>query len=570
MAEINVAQAIGKLMKAHGASHVFTFTGAPQDPLIHAQNHEGIKVVLGRSERSALAMGDAFARLTGKPTFGIVQYGPGATYLPASIIDAHWANSPLIAISGTTTTATRHRLEYQELDQAPMFPPMTRWAGDLPDPSRIADVLRTAVRAAVSGRPGPTYLGIPADWFARPTGLDEAAFYADPNCLTVPASRSAPAPGEVERAVEALSSARRPVIFAGGGVLLSGGWAELTALAEATGIPVVTTMPGKGAITDTHPLAVGTAGRYSRRVANETLAACDFCLAVGTRLGSMETDVFKFPKPSTRIVHIDADPMILGRTYVEEISIVADAKVALSMLLDAVVAGELPDAATRWADWRGKVQANVVAWREQLAQMAGRGVTDGRISPYSVLAALNDYIGGDDVVVADTGYMAVWAATLLDQKEAGRNTLRAAGSLGWAFPAAFGAKLAVGAGRRVFGLTGDGGIGYHLADLESALRLGTPVIQMVMNNSALAFEYHVQKHVHGEICPALTDFVDIDYAAVARAFGCHGERVTDADELIPALRRAEESGRPAVLDLVVSREPIPPVTRYEAVVQREV
>ena len=570
MAEVNVAQALARLMKAYGASHVFTFTGAPQDPLIHAHNREGIKVVLGRSERSALAMGDAFARLTGKPTFGIVQYGPGATYLPASIIDAHWANSPLIAISGTTTTATRHRLEYQEVDQAPMFPPMTKWAGDLPDPTRIADVLRTAIRGAVSGRPGPAYLGIPADWFAKPTGLDEAALYAEPNCLAVPSTRSAPPPGDIERIVAALSGARRPVIFAGGGVMLSGAWAELIALAEATGVPVVTTMPGKGAIADTHPLAVGTAGRYSRRVANETLAGCDFCLAVGTRLGAMETDVFKLPKPGTRIVHIDVDPMILGRTYVEEISIVADARVALAMLVDAISSGELPDAANRWAEWRGEVQANVSAWRRQAAAMAGRGVADGRISPYSVLAALNDHIGGDDVIVADTGYMAVWAATLLDQKQPGRNALRAAGSLGWAFPAAFGAKLAVGAGRRVFGLTGDGGIGYHLADLESALRLGTPVVQMVMNNSALAFEYHVQKHVHGEMCPALTDFVDIDYAAVARAFGCHGERVTDAGELIPALRRAEESGQPAVLDLVVSREPIPPVTRYEAAGLREV
>ena len=154
MSELTVAQVIAKTMKVYGATHLFTFTGAPQDPLIHAHNHEGIEVVLGRSERSVLAMGDAFARLTGQPTFGIVQYGPGATFLPASIIDAYWANSPLIAISGTTTTATRHRLEYQEVEQLPMFPPMTKWAGNLPRPERIGDVLRTAIRAAVSGRPG--------------------------------------------------------------------------------------------------------------------------------------------------------------------------------------------------------------------------------------------------------------------------------------------------------------------------------------------------------------------------------------------------------------------------------
>src|SRR4030081_139002 len=156
------------MVRAYGAEYVFTLTGAPQNPLIDMQNHEGVRVVLGRSERSALAMADAYARITGKPTFGLVQFGPGATYLPASIIDAYWASSPLIAISGTTNTNTRHRYEYQELEQTSMFPSMTKWAGDLPQPERIADVLRTAVRAAVSGVPGPVYLGIPADLCCKP------------------------------------------------------------------------------------------------------------------------------------------------------------------------------------------------------------------------------------------------------------------------------------------------------------------------------------------------------------------------------------------------------------------
>lgn len=131
---MNVSQAIAKVMKAYGAEYVFTLTGAPQDPLIEMQNHEEIRVVLGRSERSALFMADAYARLTGKPTFGIVQFGPGATYLPASIIDAFWANSPLIAISGSITTRTKYRYEYQEIDQTGMFPAMTKWCGDLPAP----------------------------------------------------------------------------------------------------------------------------------------------------------------------------------------------------------------------------------------------------------------------------------------------------------------------------------------------------------------------------------------------------------------------------------------------------
>src|ERR1700675_2566799 len=197
------------MVRAYGAESVFTLAGAPQNPLIDLQNHEGGRVVLGRSERSAFAMADAYARITGKPTFGIVQFGPGATYLPASIIDALWASSPLIAISGTTSTSTRHRFEYQELEQTSMFPAITKWAGDLPQPERIADVLRTAVRAAVSGVPGPVYLGIPADWFGKKLTIPQE-IYAEPAFLRTPALRVAPVAQDVERAIALLASAEKP------------------------------------------------------------------------------------------------------------------------------------------------------------------------------------------------------------------------------------------------------------------------------------------------------------------------------------------------------------------------
>src|SRR4029077_14897199 len=202
-------EVLAKLVRAYGAEYVFTLTGAPQDALIDMQNREGVRVVLGRSERSAFAMADAYARLTGKPTFGIVQFGPGATYLPASIIDAYWASSPLIAISGTTTTRTRHRYEYQELEQTSMFPAITKWAGDLPQPERIADVLRTAVRASVGGVPGPSYLGIPADWFSKRLTI-APEIYAEPAFLPPPALRVAPVVADVERAIALLATAEKP------------------------------------------------------------------------------------------------------------------------------------------------------------------------------------------------------------------------------------------------------------------------------------------------------------------------------------------------------------------------
>src|ERR1700693_2828289 len=230
-ASLTLSQALAKLLRAYGSEYIFTLTGAPQTPLIEMQNHEGVRVVLGRSERSALAMADAYARVTGKPTFGIVQFGPGATYLPASIIDAFWASSPLIAISGTTTTKTRYRFEYQEVEQTSMFPSMTKWAGDLPQPERIADVLRTAIRASVSGVPGPVYLGIPIDWYGKKLTIPQE-IYAEPAFMRTPALRVSPMAADAERAIALLSSARKPVLIAGGGVILSEAWQELAGVAR--------------------------------------------------------------------------------------------------------------------------------------------------------------------------------------------------------------------------------------------------------------------------------------------------------------------------------------------------
>jgi acetolactate synthase-1/2/3 large subunit len=568
---MTVSQVLAKMLRAYGAEYVFTLTGAPQDPLIDMQNREGVRVVLGRSERSALAMADAYARVTGKPTFGVVQFGPGSTYLPASIIDSFWASSPLVAISGTTTTKTRFRYEYQELEQTSMFPAITKWAGDLPQPERIADVLRTAVRASVSGVPGPSYLGIPADWFSRKLTIPQD-IYAEPAFLRTPALRTSPLASDVERAIALLSSASKPVIIAGGGVILSEAWQELTDLAEALNIPVVTTMAGKGSIADTHPLAVGVCGRYSRKVANDTLAGADFCLAIGTKLSSMGTNVFQYPGKAARIAHFDLDPNSLGRTYREELSSVGDSREALRMLHEAALAARVNvvPAGSKWAAWTKQVQGAVAAWQQDLVRVSSEPMHEGKLNPYHIMRLIDQHVGGDDMLVADTGYMAAWAVTVLQQKKAGRNTLRAAGSLGWAFPAAFGAKLAVGPKRRVFALTGDGGLGYHLPDLETALRLKTPTVTIVMNNCSLAFEYHVQKYVHEEMCPEASEFLDVQFADVAKAFGAHGERVTSADQFIPALRRAEESGKPAIVDVVVSRELPPPVTRYEAAGLRKI
>ena len=571
LAGMNLSQAIAGMLKAYGAEYIFTLTGGPQEPLMEAQLGHGIKVVLGRSERSAFAMADAYARLTGKPTFGTAQYGCGTAMLPFALVDAYWAHSPVIAINSATDVNTKFMYEYQELEQVPMFGSVTKWAGELPAPDRIADVLRTAIRAAVSGSPGPAYLSIPMNWYTAELS-DTVEVYAEPAFATVAAQRAAPLAADIESAVEALAKATRPAILAGGGVLMSSAWDELTALAEALDVPVVTSISGKGAIAETHPLSVGVCGRYSRKIANDTVEECDLLVVVGSRLGAMGTDTFKVPKRGTPIVHIDADAMTLGRSYREQVSICADAKVTLAMLTDAAGQAGLPGKPPGWADWTRGIQGRLATWREKFRARAAEAMVDGRLNPFTVLAELNAEMRPDDVVVADTGYMAAWSGTILEQKEPGRGSLRAAGSLGWAFPAAIGAKLAAGDKRRVVCLTGDGGMGYHLADLETGLRLGLQVTTIVMNNAAFGFSYDVQRYLHSQSqrLPDATDFLDLDFAAIAQSFGAFGVTVVDPGQLVPAIRRAEDSGKPALIDVKTSKEVTPPVGRYAAAGGREI
>lgn len=562
---LSVAGATAALIAGYGGKHLFTLTGAPQNLLIEAQNRADVKVVLARTERSAVAMADAYARLSGTPTFCFAQSGPGVAVLASGLLEAAWARSPVIGIGGSVSTRTRHRFEYQEHDQLPWFG-FARSAAEIPSPDRIADMFRSAVRAAMSPSPGPSFLSFPNDWFTKSAG--PGTLHVEGKFTKLPSLRFAPAIEDIEAAAAVVRKASKPVIIAGDGVLISEAWNELTSFAEATGMPVVTSLAGKGAISELHPLAIGVGGRYSRKVANDVLSACDLCIAIGTRLSSVSTDAFRFPKPGTTIVHIDLDASSLGRNYQEAVSAIGDPKVSIEMLAEALRtdAGAL---AEKWSGWTRDVQGQVKAWRGTVAKGGQTKSADGAINPVFVLNTLNRFLAEDDIVVADTGYMSSWLATLLDQKRAGRQLLKAAGSLGWAFPAAFGARMFAKPSQKVIGLSGDGGVGYHIGDLETALRLGLPVIQIVMNNASLGFEYHLQQHEHRELCNAAYEYLDVDFASVARGFGCHGERVVDPDKLEGALQRALNSGKPAIIDIVVSREVPAPVTRYEAVGLRD-
>jgi acetolactate synthase-1/2/3 large subunit len=546
------------MLALYGTEHFFLLTGGDNAFLLDLRDR-GIAPVLARSERSAAFMADAYSRLTRRASFVYGQFGPGAAVALSGLIDAQFAKSAVVGLMSDTKTDVRHRFAYQELDQVAMFAPFTKWAARLERPDRAPDMLRTAIREAVSGCPGPTYLGVPSDMLLAAAGSTDDVYVEDAT-KTVPAYRTRPDSDAVDAAARLIESADRPVLLAGVGVIVSAAWDAVRALAEAHDIPVVTSVGGKGALPETHRLCHGVAGRYSRRSANAVLQQADVVLAVGTRLGDMTTDRGRAIAPSARVVQVDIDARAGGRNLHPEALLVGDASLALNDLQDAL------DPSYRCSDWAAEAGAVTAAWLEGRSQVEAQA-RHAPISPVSVVAALRDNLGASDLVVTDTGYMSAWTSTLYDVRQAGMTHLRTAGSLGWATPASLGAQLAAPRSR-VVAVTGDGGIGYHISEIETAVRLGLPVVFVCMNNGGLAFEYQVQEHILGDVEPRLVNFGDADYAAVARGFGARAERVVDPSELGPAMQRALSDGGPVLLEVMTDRDVIAPVTNYDHLQER--
>jgi acetolactate synthase-1/2/3 large subunit len=319
-------------------------------------------------------------------------------------------------------------------------------------------------------------------------------------------------------------------------------------------------------MSERHELALGTVGRYSRNFANAALLDSDVVLAIGTRLGGLVTDSYRLISPQAHLIHVTLDPEVIGQNFSTQLGVVADARSFLDAVLEACDRMEARPSAASSANL-AKLARERSAWRERRA-LASRdgGVTPMR--PEAVIAALDDQIADDAVLLADTGYAAAWAGALADMKVAGRHFLRADGSLGWAFPASLGAQLAV-PDQQVVCVIGDGGFGYHIGELETALRLELPVVVVVLNNQTLAFEAHVQTLLYGKMVAEVDDFCDVDYARVARAFGVRGIRATTAAEFKEALAQGLHQQGPMVIDAVIDRDAIAPVTRYDRVRVRE-
>jgi len=547
------ARALAEMLDGYGVTHVFMVPAVLRRTLAELERF-GVRRIHTHGEKPAAYMADGYARMAGRPGVCMAQ-AVGALNLAAGLRDAHLANSPVIALTGGRDPAATGKGVYQEVDDLPAFVNVSKFSAVVDAVEQVPDLVRRAFRSAVSGRPGPVHLqfvGNEGQIDLKEGDLDPSV---EPRFASVPPERPVPDPRAVAAAIDLLERAERPVVVAGGGVRASRASAELVAVAERFAVPVVTSLNGKDTIPGNHPLCVGVVGTYSRSAANRVVNQADLVCIVGSSTGSMTTHFWRVPPPGVPAIQIDIDPEMLGRNYPLRVAANADARETLA----AILGGAGPNPARR-EEWLATARGEVAAWRRQhLRHLRSDAVP---IRPERICAELTDLVPDDASVVVDTGHAGMWMGGMFDVRTPDQRYLRSAGHLGWAFPAALGAKCAA-PDRPVVCFTGDAGLWYHIAEIETAVRWGINTVTVVNNNSsgnqsARGFDraYGGKQTTEGR---RLWTFNEVDFARLAQGMGAMGIRVEKPDQFGAALERALAAERPVIIDVVTDIEAMAPL-----------
>ena len=562
------------LLERHGVEVIFGAAGGQICALIDAAagpravrlgDRPGAapRYLLMRDERSTAFAADAYARLTGKIGVCCVTVGPGTTKLPSGLMESYNASVPLLCIISDVNRdwyPLMHRgAATQAMDQEAMLRPLCKAIARLNAPEQLPEMLGALLNRATSGRPGPVALIIPHDVFDQATNLDAASARVNGQWGRFPQGVGAPDPEAVRRAVAALAAAERPVMIAGGGVLLSRAWDAARELAEALTLPVATTFTGRGALPDAHPLSAGLLGAIGTSAARTLVDEADLLLLVGYKSAQNSTFSWQVPRADQRIIHLDVDPAEVGKVFAVEVGLVGDARLGLEALRDA-----LPSRSPR-ADRLERVRTLVQAWRDEHAGQLASDATP--ILPQRVMGELAALARPDDLVICDASYVTGWGMLHFPITRSGFTVMAPRGSagLGYSLPAAIGAAAAC-PDRRVIVLAGDGGIAYALGEWATLALHDLKVTTLILNNSSLAWIDHWHR-IYFEADGAPFRWNDVHFAKVAEGFGLLARRVTEPAEVGPALRAALESPASAVVELITSQEETP-IPSYEDAMAR--
>ena len=526
-------------LKIHGVETAFCVPGesflAVLDALYDARNQ--IRLVVCRQEGGAAYMAEAHGKLTGRPGIAFVTRGPGATNASVGIHTAYQDSTPAILFIGQVARGDQEREAFQEIDYRRMYGPLAKWVAQIDDPSRIPEMVAHAFTLATSGRPGPVVLALPEDMLREPAAVADASPYRSVHAH--------PAAGDMAQLRKLLAAAKQPLLLLGGSTWTAAAVADITAFAEANRLAVATAFRRQDRFDNLHPCYAGDLGIGPNPRLLSFFAESDLLIAVGPRLGEMTTggySLLAIPRPQLKLVHVHAGAEELGRIYQAELPINA------GMVPFAAAAKALPPVdSTAWAAASAAAHEHYLAYTAPVA-------SPGALNLSELVAAMCQALPPDTIVTNGAGNYAGWVHRFWRYREYGTQLAPISGSMGYGVPAAVAAALAHPE-RTVLSFAGDGCFLMNGQELATAVQHGAAPIFLVVNNGMYGtIRMHQEREYPARVSG--TGLRNPDFAALARAYGAHGEKVERTADFAAAFARARQAGRAALIELSLDPEAI--------------
>ena len=529
------AQILVETLKKEGVEYIFGIPGGVLLPIFDAFYDSSIKFILTRHEQGAAHAADGYARATGKVGVCIATSGPGATNLITGIATASMDSIPMVIFTGQVKRKLIGNDAFQEADVTGITRPITKHNYLIKDTENLARIVKEAFYIAISGRPGPVLIDLPVDVtveeseFEYPQKIELRSY--KPTCLGHP--------GQIKKAAGLIKQSKKPIIYAGGGVLIADASRELKQLIEKTSIPITTTLLGLGCFPETHPLSLKMLGMHGTIYANYAIMNSDLIIAIGARFDDRVTGNTEKFAPEAKIIHIDIDPTTIGKNIPVDVPIVGDAKNVLKELNKIVQKPDIEAWLKQVKEWKAK---NPLRYNQK-----------GGLKPQYVMEEIYKLTKGEAIIVTEVGQNQMWAAQFYNYTKP-RTFISSGGlgTMGYGLPAAIGAQFGC-PDKTVFDIAGDGSIQMNIQELATAVFNKLPIKIAILNNSYLGMVRQWQELFYKKRY-SYTHLVNPDFVRLAEAYGAVGFRVSKEEDVVPTLKKALNIKKPVVMDFVVKEE----------------
>jgi acetolactate synthase I/II/III large subunit len=542
MENMNGGKALMKALEKEGVKEVFGLPGGANLPMYDELYKSDIRHILVRHEQSAAHMADGFGRVSRKPGVCFATSGPGATNLVTGIATAQADSAPMIAVTGQVPVHMIGKDAFQESDIIGIANPCVKYSFQPREAYEIPEVVRKGFYIASTGRPGPVLIDIPKDVQQNeaPMNFPEEFKIRGYHPWTDPDIT------QIEKAIDMLLAAEKPIILSGGGVTISSAFAELQSIAELLMIPVVTTFKGKGSFPENHPLSLGPIGMHGHAEANKLMTEADCVLAIGTRFSDRSVGTFEEFEKRLKIIHMDVDPAEIGKNQTTSIAVVGDVQATLRIMVKMLIQKSIKK--IEGTTWLKHVKEVKEYWRENLK------LPTGEMTAAKILRKLREVLPKESITTTEVGQHQMWASLFFDVIHPGTFfSSTGLGTMGWGFPAAIGAKVAR-PDVPVVDIAGEGSFNMTENSLATSVLDNIPVIVFLVNNFSLGMVAQWQRTFYNRRMIGIDLKNCPDYVKLAESYGAQGIRAQSLDELENAIKAGLKSDVTTVIDIPIDPE----------------